>query len=133
MVQPYINFKGQANEAIHFYEKVFGGTDKKVMKYSDMPPNPAHPTPDEIKEWVTHGEMTICGTPFNFSDIQNEAATNGMISLAVKFDSPEEAISVYHKLKEGGEVLMELEPQFFARQYASIRDQYGVEWQLICE
>ena len=43
MVKPFITFKGDANEAINFYEKVFNGTDKKVMHYGDMPSNSEFP------------------------------------------------------------------------------------------
>lgn len=133
MVEPYINFNGQANEAIDFYENVFSGTNKKVMLFSDMPADPNNPLPDNIKNWVGHAEMTIRGTVFNFSDTQPFANPGDMISLMVRFSAVEEITEIYNKLLDSGVALMELEPQFYAKAFAWVKDKFGVGWQLICE
>ncbi|MDR1616359.1 MAG: hypothetical protein LBR98_05045 [Syntrophomonadaceae bacterium] len=39
MIEPYIMFNGQASEAIDFYEKVFHGTNKRIMRWGDAPGN----------------------------------------------------------------------------------------------
>ena len=133
MVEPYINFQGRANEAMDFYESVFNGTNKKVMAFSDMPADLNSPVPDHMKNWVGHGEMTIRGTVFNFSDTQPDTVIGGMVSLMIRFDTFEEVADTYNKLTDGGEALMELMPQFYAKAFAWVRDKFGVDWQLICE
>lgn len=133
MVEPYINLKGQASDAVEFYERVFGGENKRVMRFSDMPANPDFPVPDHMKDWIGHAEMTIRGTVFNFSDTQPDTVTNGIISLMVRFDTVEEITETYNKLLEGGQALMELTPQFYAKSFGWVRDKFGVDWQLICE
>lgn len=133
MVQPYLYLNGNCSEAIDFYEKVFNGENKKIMRYKDAPANPNFPVPDEMKELVLHAEMNINGTQFNFSDSTEKIIPGNMISLAVSFDTTEEVVAAFNKLKTGGEVLMELAPQFFSPMYGWVKDKFGVGWQLICQ
>lgn len=131
MVEPYLSFCGEANEAIEFYEKVFNGKDKKIMRYKDMPANPNFPIDYAAKELVLHAEMIIDGTKINFSDTQSNAVPGNMISLAIQFKTAQEVIDAFNSLKDGGEVLMEVGPQFFSPMYGWVKDKYGVGWQLI--
>jgi uncharacterized glyoxalase superfamily protein PhnB len=55
-----------------------------------------------------------------------------MISLAADFATADEVVQTFHQLKEGGEVLMELSPQFFSPMYGWVKDKFSVSWQLIC-
>ncbi len=132
MIYPFLNFSGKANEAMAFYEKVFECSDKRVMRFSDSPPNPALPITDEIKDWVLHAEMTVCGTRVNFSDTQPNTHESGHITLSAEFETPEEVQKTYELLKEGGVVLMECVPQFFSPMYAWVVDKFGIGWQIVC-
>lgn len=130
MVEPFINLKGMASEAIDFYEGVFGGTDKKIMRFSDMPGNTAS---DNMHGWVAHGIITLCGTVFHFSDTRLDVTAGTIVSLMLHFDTIEELMQAYQKLSSGGETLMEPQPQFYAKMYTWVKDKFDVEWQLICE
>ena len=132
MITPFINFSGRCNEALTFYEEVFGGQNKRVMRFKDAPPNPDFPIPEEMSEYVLHAEMSICGTNVNFSDTQQGVVTGDMISLAVDFPTVDEVKNVFNKLKVDGEVLMELSPQFYSPMYGWVKDKFGVGWQIIC-
>ena len=133
MVEPFLNLMGRANEAMEFYETVFKCSDKKIVRVSDMPSEPAYPLPSEMRNLIAHAQMTIHGTRFNFSDMQPGVISNNMISLKVVFSSPEEINDVYAKLSDGGEVRMELSEQSYARLFAWVRDKFGVDWQLVFE
>ena len=133
MITPFINFSGRCNEAIDFYEKVFNGQDKQIMRYKDAPPNPDFPIPENMKEYVLHAEMTIAGTRVNFSDTQQDVVYGDIISLAVSFPTIDEVKDTFNKLKEGGEVLMDLSPQFYSPMYGWVKDKYGIGWQIICK
>lgn len=133
MITPFINFSGRCNEAITFYERVFNGQDKRIMRYKDAPPNPDFPIPDSMKEYVLHAEMTICGTKVSFSDTQQGIIPGNMISLAINFPTVDEVQDTFHKLKEEGEILMELSPQFFSPMYGWVKDKFGISWQIICQ
>ena len=36
-VEPYINFDGNAEEAFHFYQRVFDAPEPMIMKFKDVP------------------------------------------------------------------------------------------------
>jgi PhnB protein len=136
MLQPFITFQGKAAQAADFYEKVFGGTDKEIMRWGDMPPNPEMPVAEEMKDKVLYGKMTIGGTTMMFSDTDPNFhapevfAPSCFVSLAVNFENAEALKAAYGKLSEDGKVLMELGETFFAKQYAWVADKFGVTWQL---
>lgn len=133
MVTPFINFSGRCNEAIDFYEKIFNGQDKRIMRFKDAPSNPDFPVLEEMKNYILHAEMVICGTKVSFSDTQPEVVPGNMISLAVDFPTEADVRDAFDKLKEGGEVLMELCPQFYSPLYGWVKDKFGIGWQIICQ
>lgn len=133
MVTPFINFSGRCNEAIDFYERVFNGQDKRIMRFKDAPPNSDFPVPEEMKDYSLHAEMVIDGTKVSFSDTQRGVVPGNMISLAVNFPTEVYVRETFNKLKEGGEALMELAPQFFSSMYGWVKDKFGIGWQVICQ
>lgn|GEM_PF-276732 len=133
MVEPFLNLNGKCNEAIDFYEKVFDGQKKTIMRYKEAPPNPYYPIPDELKDLILYAEMNIKGTNVHFSDTQQNVVPGNMISMAITLASVEEVTSTFNQLKVEGEILMELEPNFFSPMYGWVKDKYGVGWQLICQ
>lgn len=132
MITPYLNISGKANEALEFYEGVFKGRDKRIMRYGDAPQNPEFPVGEEQKNLVMYAEMTVCGTKLSFSDTQENVNKDGMVSLAVDFATEDEVRDAYEKLKDGGEVLMELAPQFYSPLFGWVVDKFGISWQIIC-
>ena len=145
MVEPYLFFNGNCAEAIDFYEKAFGGTDKKVMRFKDAPPMPGQNLPEVFEDYIMHGEMTIADTRFSFSDnielvthIHKDAAGHkvamgSMVALIVRCDDPEDVLRYFESLKSSGTIHQEPGPQFFSRMYGFVTDKFGVSWQLICE
>lgn len=133
MITPFINFAGRCSEALAFYEKALNGQDKRVMYYKDAPPNPDFPIPDHMKDYVLHAEMTICGTKVSFSDTQQDVVPGDIISLAINYPTADEVKDAFNRLKEDGEVLMELSPQFFSPMYGWVKDKFGIGWQIICQ
>lgn len=131
MISPTIHFSGNCNEAITFYEKVFNATDKKVEFYRDAPPNSGFSVTDDMKDLVMHSSMTICGTSFNFSDTREKTIAGNMVCFNVFFQTADEVCSAFSKLKEGGNVIVELGPQFFSNMYGSVVDKFNIKWQLI--
>ncbi|WP_157950026.1 VOC family protein [Vallitalea okinawensis] len=133
MISPTIHFPGNCNEAIAFYEKVFNVTHKKVEFYRDAPSNSGFTLTDDMKDLVMHSSMTICGTPFNFSDTQEKTIAGNMICFNVFFQTVDEVCNAFNKLEEDGNVIVELGPQFFSDMYGSVVDKFGIKWQLISE
>ena len=134
MIEPYIMFNGQASGAIDFYDKVFGGKNKRVMRWGDAPASPEYPADAMKKDWILHGEINLCGTNFSIADCDQAFPPSHLVSLMARLDTPEEVQRVYNEFQaDGGQVLMEIAPQFYAKMYAWVQDKFGVSWQLICD
>ncbi len=133
MISPAIHFPGTCNEAMNFYEEVFEATDKYIEYFHNAPSNPGFSITEDMKDLVMHASMTICGTPVNFSDTQDQVSAGNMICLNVFLPTADQVCRAYDKLKEGGKIVVELGPQFFSPMYGSIEDRYGIKWQIISE
>ncbi len=132
MITPFINFAGQAAEAIAFYETAFEIKDKKVQLYKDMPADLKSKFPKETDSFVLHAEMTMNGTQVWIGDSSQGITSGDMVSLAVPFSKKDDVQKAYDKLKVGGKILMELAPTFYSPLFGVVKDKFGVVWHLIC-
>ncbi len=128
MLGHYLMFNRNCEEAIKTYEKAFNGTITEMRKYSDMPPNPAFPIPEENKNLVLHARLQIDGMEIMCAD-SSEKSTKGN-NMYVSITTKDEALvkDAWNLLKQEGEVYMELSPSFFATLHGSLQDKYGVNW-----
>jgi len=133
MIIPFLNFAGQAGEAIAFYETVFEVTNKNIALFKDMPEDMKQHFSRDTDNYVMHGEMVINGTQVWIGDTTQGITSGDMVTLSVPLSSPEEVRKTFDKLKEGGEVFMEPEPTFYSLLFGSVKDKFGVIWHLICQ
>jgi PhnB protein len=131
MIVPTLHFPSTCHEAITFYEEVFTMTEKNVTYYRDAPPNSGMTITKDMMDLVMHASITICGTKFNCSDSQGDVVPGNMILFNVFMESEDEVCQAFEKLKVGGEVVVDLGPQFFSKMYGSVVDRFGIKWQLI--
>lgn len=131
---PYLTLNGNAAQAVDFYQQVFGAKNRGIMRFGDRP-NPEHPLPDAARDLVLHAELEIEGNLLFFSDtFPGSPFTPGsQVAIAVLFSDEPRLRTVYARLVEGGEVLMELQKTFWAPAYAMVKDQFGIVWQLSLE
>ncbi|MFH5184664.1 VOC family protein [Paenibacillus sp. TAB 01] len=130
-VDVYLNFNGNCREAVEFYAKVFGTENPRIMTFGQTPPNPEFVMPEEAKNLVMHTRLNIDGSNVMFSDVfpgmPFVAGTN--ISLSLINKDVEQLKTWYHQLKEGGQVVMELQETFWSKCYGSLTDKFGIHWQ----
>jgi len=133
MIAPAIHFSnGNCAKAIELYKEAFGMTVHSISYYRDAPPDSGMPTTGEAGGLVMHAELEICGSRVNMSDC-DESIPGNMILLNVFVSSSEDVKKAYRALEVGGSECEPPAPQFFSPMYASVRDRYGVHWQLIAE
>lgn len=130
-VDVYINFNGNCREAVEFYAKVFGTETPKMMTFGETPPHPDYPLPEEAKQLIMHTRLNILGSNVMFSDVfpGMPFVAGNNISLAIVSKDIDEVKSLFHQLKEGGKVGMELQETFWSKCYGSCTDKFGIEWQ----
>ncbi|QNK87418.1 VOC family protein [Sporosarcina sp. resist] len=130
-VDVYLNFNGNCREVVNFYAEVFGIENPKIMTFGEMPPNPEYPLPEEAKDLVMHSRLNISGSNVMFSDVfpGMPFIEGNNISLAIVSKDLEEITSAFSKLKEGGEVVMELQETPWSKSYGQLTDKFGIIWQ----
>jgi|SRR5580658_8123667 PhnB protein len=133
-VNTYLNFPGNCNEAIEFYEKHLGAKVTGKTKFSEMSSTgaPQNLPPGLNPDGIMHARLTLGDTFLMASDGPAvEPMRSAYICLSV--DSNEEAERIYNALTEGGQVFMPMGEQFFAHRFGQFRDRFGVNWMVIHE
>src|SRR5690606_9367015 len=100
--------------------------------FADAPPNPDFVIPEEAKSLIMHTYLMIDGSRVMFSDnFPGMPYTVGNnISVTVVSDDEGFIRSSFEKLQAGGKVSMPLQETFWSKCYGSLKDKFGVEWQL---
>ena len=133
MVHPYIVFHGKCSEALEFYQKVFGCEIKSTLPYGDYIPDGLSRVPADLKDWVLHAEMEICGTLFWFADEANPVQQGNMVKLVITVPTAKEARHIFDKLDQEGIVTLPPTETFYSAVHAAIIDRFGVEWNVVAE
>ena len=58
LINPHINFNGNAEEAFTFYKSVFGGAFAKIMRFKDLA-GPEFPIAEHEANKIMHIALTI--------------------------------------------------------------------------
>ena len=53
LINPYINFNGNTEEAFNFYQSVFGGSFAKIVRFKDMS-SPEFPVAEHELNKIMH-------------------------------------------------------------------------------
>ncbi|WP_027376414.1 VOC family protein [Kaistella palustris] len=133
IINAYLTFDGNCEEAFNFYRSVFGGDFPMVGKFGDMPPQEGMPPLSaELKDRVMHMTLPISAeTVLMGSDTMpglHEHRIGNNISLSVNTDSREEADRIFTGLSEGGKVTMPLEETFWGAYFGMFTDKFGISW-----
>jgi PhnB protein len=124
-LNPYLNFNGNAREAMDFYVAVFGG-ERTSMTFSDggMPHEAAE------KDWIMHSQLeTPSGFTLMASDVPQShggAQPNGSISLSGTEDA--ELHGYWDKLSAGGQIAQPLVQAPWGDSFGMLTDKFGVSW-----
>ena len=132
-IEVYMYFNGNCREAVEFYADVFGTQMQAIMTYGDAPGDPEFLLSNEDKKRVLHTLLEINGSKVMFSDCPPGMPyiTGNNVSITLNYNAKDEMKKVFERLREGGEVHMELGETFFSKQYGFLSDKYGFMWQFM--
>ncbi len=132
IINPHINFNGNAQEAFNFYKSVFGGEFTKIIRMKDLA-SAEFPVADADINKIMHialpiGEHNtlIANDVPEFLGKVNENENRSKISLSA--DSREEADKIFSALAMGGQVEMPIGDSPWNTYFGMLRDKYGIEW-----
>jgi PhnB protein len=131
LINPHINFNGNAEEAFTFYKSVFGGEFAKIMRFKDLASEEfkvaAH---DENK--IMHIALPIGPNVLMANDVPefmgktNENENRSKIVISA--ESKEEADKLFNGLSAGGTIEMPISDSPWGSYFGMFRDKYGIEW-----
>lgn len=128
MIIPFVSVNN-CLEAIDFYKKVLKAEHSQEMTMlSDIPGYEA----GEYKDKVGHATLVIQGSTIFLNDIieSNKLAQGDNIQFVLNFETEEELRDVFNKLKQEGEVKLELQDVHWSALFGSVKDKFGVTWQI---
>lgn len=124
-LNPYIQFKDNAREALEFYQGVFGG-DLAISTFGDYG-DPGQPGADG----VMHGQLeSPSGYTIMAADtppgMDHTPGTN--VALSLSGDDAAELRGYWDKLVDGGQVQVPLEKQMWGDEFGMCADRFGIGW-----
>ena len=126
VLNPYINFRDNARQALEFYKDVFGG-DLRVNTFGEYG-DPNQPGADG----VMHGQLeTDSGFTLMASDAppgMDVSSGAGNTTISLSGDEEQQLRGYWDKLSEGGTVTMPFEKQMWGDLYGKCTDKFGVPW-----
>jgi PhnB protein len=124
-----VNFGGNCEEALRFYEKNIGGRITMMMRQNEAPGAPANAT-----SAVIHARMDIGDTVLIGNDVPADVFKKmRSVYMYLSLDSDEEADRIHNLLADGGEIFMPMASTFYASRFSMFRDRFGVSWAIIRE
>lgn len=131
LINPHINFNGNAEEAFDFYKSVFGGEFAKIIRFKELS-SPAFPVAEKESNKIMHIALPIGKNLLMANDVPeilgrtNENENRSKISISA--ESKEEADKLFNGLSAGGQIEMPMEESPWGSYFGMFRDKYGIEW-----
>ena len=131
-VSPYLNFKGNTEEAFTFYKSVFGGEFAAVLRFRDFGDNGMGVREADLDK-IAHIALplgphatlmatdVVEGMPTGFTVGNN-------VYIHLEPETGDEADRLFGALSGGGSVEMPLQGTPWAEKYGCLTDKFGVQW-----
>ena len=131
LINPHINFNGNAEEAFTFYKSVFGGEFARIMRFKELS-SPEFPVDEKEANKIMHIALPIGKNVLMANDVPesmgptNENENRSKISIST--ESKEEADRLFNGLSAGGQIEMPITDSPWGSYFGMFRDKYGIEW-----
>ncbi len=124
-LNPYLQFDGNAREAMEFYRSIFGG-ELTVSTFGEF--GNADPA---MADRVMHAQLeSEAGYWLMASDAMpgTTVTPGGSITVSLSGDEGDRLRQYWEKLSDSGTVTMPLEKQMWGDEFGMCTDRFGVAW-----
>ena len=131
LINPHINFNGNAEEAFTFYKSVFGGEFAMIMRFKDLA-SPKFPVAENDANKIMQITLPIGKNILMGNDVPesmgqvNENENRSKISISA--ESREEANTLFSGLSAGGNIEVPIGDSPWGSYFGMFRDKFGIEW-----
>lgn len=135
-VNTYLNFQGQAEEALAFYAKIFGTEVSMLSRFSDMPASAGGPElPADERNLIMHAELPIAGGHVLMAtdmvrSLGQEVRVGNNTTLCLEPDSRDDADRLYDALSEGGSEGAPMADMPWGAYWGVTLDRFGIRWMI---
>jgi len=132
LINPHINFNGNAEEAFTFYKSVFGGEFAKIIRFKDLA-SAGIPVAENEENKIMHIALPIGKSNRLMANDVPEAMgrTNeneNRSKIFINTESKEEADKLFNGLSVGGQIEGPIGDSPWGSYFGCFRDKYGIEW-----
>jgi PhnB protein len=131
IINPYINFNGNTEEAFNFYKSVFGDEFANLVRFKDIA-NPGFPVADNDANKIMHIALPIGKNSLMGNDVPESLGpvneNENRSKITINTESREEADKLYNGLSAGGNIEIPIEDSPWGTYFGMFRDKYGIEW-----
>ena len=132
LINPHINFNGNAEEAFTFYKSVFGGEFAKIIRFKDLA-SPEFKPAEKEENKIMHIALPIGKYSMlmanDVPEIMGKTNENENRSkIVITAESKEEADRLFNGLSAGGQIEMPIADSPWGSYFGMFRDKYGIEW-----
>lgn len=124
-INAYLNFDGNAREAMTFYQQCLGGS-LEVMTFAAS----GVPHPPGSGDRVVHARLQNGGAVLMASDVMPGMpfvqGNHAWLNIACESDAEVDAL--FAKLLEGGEAKMPPSDTFWNARFGMLTDRFGMNW-----
>ena len=131
IINPHINFNGNAEEAFNFYKSVFGGEFAKIIRFKDIS-SPEFPVSENEANKIMYIALPIGKNILMANDVPesmgqvNENENRSKIFIST--ESREEADKLFSGLSVGGNIEFLIGDSPWGSYFVMFRDKFGIEW-----
>lgn len=133
LINPHINFNGNAEEAFTFYKAAFGGEFAQIVRFKDIASD-EFPVAEKEADKIMHIALTIGKNLLMGNDVpESMGRTNEMENrskICINTESREEADKLFNGLSAGGSVEYPMSDSPWGTYFGMFRDKYGIEWMI---
>jgi PhnB protein len=123
-LNPYLNFGGNAREAMEFYATVLGG-ELTLNTFGELG-GPDAETPDNIM----HGQL-VSDRGYWLMGSDTAPGTEGTpenSAVSISGDDGDALRGYFEALSDGGQIAVPLEKQMWGDEFGMVTDRFGITW-----
>jgi PhnB protein len=125
-LEAYLFFPGITEEAMNFYQGIFGG-DLTITRRGDVDPSATGSEKDlVINAALESGAFTLRAS--DRADTTVDAQTR--VELTVNGSEEDDLRRIFDALSDGGTIKAQLEKMFWGDIFGALIDRFGIGWQV---
>ena len=133
IINPHINFNGNAEEAFNFYKSVFGGDFINIVRLKDLE-SAEFPVAANDADKIMHIALPIGENILMGNDIPEAMGkvneNENRSKIAITAESRQEADQLFKGLSAAGNIEVPIGDSPWGSYFGMFRDKFGIEWMI---